>query len=407
MARLAITKDALSAFAKLDKRIQDSVQVVIAGFANGHGAVASLERVPGSLDDRTRLLPVDDSWSGVVLATDSGDAYCLLTILPRDEAVGYAISHRVGVNEATGMLEVSNPAAIQQVQPSLREAAGPDGTRLFADVSDTDLTRLGIDAQVTSLVRLLMSDADLDTLQPVLPAAQYAALHALAGGMTVDEACAEVTRPLPGGMPPGQPDGDGLVAAMKRAPDQIAFVSGTEELQLILRYPFAAWRTFLHPSQRELAYRPSYGGSAQVTGGPGTGKTVTVLHRAQFLAARTASASGLPGLDAAGVPSPAPDATPILLTTFNGNLADALQAQLDLLISDTAVRRRVQVRNVDRLAYSIVKEARGTPVIADERMLRVRWTEAAAALGLGLAPAFLKKEREQVIKAHNLRDEQA
>ena len=137
---------------------------------------------------------------------------------------------------------------------------------------------------------------------------------------------------LSGAMPSGQVHGDDLVAAMERTPDQVAFVSGQEELQLILAHPFAAWRTFLHPSQREIAYRPSYSGPAQVTGGPGTGKTVTVLHRAAFLAARAASAREPTGPGAAG--ASAPDAAPILLTTFNGNLADALQAQPDLLIRD-------------------------------------------------------------------------
>ena len=87
-------------------------------------------------------------------------------------------------------------------------------------------------------------------------------------------------------------------------PDQVAFVSGQEELQLILAHPFAAWRTFLHPSQREIAYRPSYSGPAQVTGGPGTGKTVTVLHRAAFLAARAASAPEPTGPGAAGASAP-------------------------------------------------------------------------------------------------------
>ena len=86
---------------------------------------------------------------------------------------------------------------------------------------------------------------------------------------------------------------------------------------------------------------------------------------------------------------------------------DALQAQLDLLIRDPAVRRQIQVRNVDRLAYSIVKETRGTPVIADERVLRARWAEAAAAFGLDLTPAFLKNEWEQVILAQDLRNEHA
>ena len=42
------------------------------------------------------------------------------------------------------------------------------------------------------------------------------------------------------------------------------------------------------------------------------------------------------------------------------------------------MRRRIEVLNVDRLAYGIVKAARGAPVIADERVLRTQWAEAAA-----------------------------
>ena len=163
-------------------------------------------------------------------------------------------------------------------------------------------------------------------------------------------------------------------------------VSGPEELQLVFAHPFATWRTFLHPDQRQIAYHPRYSGPAQVTGGPGTGKTVTVLHRAAFLAER---------------------AEPVLVTTFAGNLADALAAQLDLLIRDPQVRQNIEVLNVDRLAYRIVKQARGTPVIADERILRARWTEAAASNGLTFTPAFGKNEWEQVILAQDLHTEQA
>ena len=216
MARLAITKDVLSAFAKLDKRVQGAVQSAIADFASGRHGAAYLEKVPGGLDDRIRLLRVDAAWYGAVLVPDSGDTYCLLTILPLDEAVGYAASHRVGVNQATGLLEVSNPAALRQVQPSLQAAASPDGTRLFADVSDADLTRLGIDTHVRRLARLLVNDADLDALQPALPAAQYTALHALASGMTVDEAHAEAAQVLPGDTPDDRIECDDLVAAMER-----------------------------------------------------------------------------------------------------------------------------------------------------------------------------------------------
>ena len=75
MARLAITKDVLSAFAKLDKPVQHAVQSAIADFASGDHGAGRLEKVPGSLDDRIRLLQVDDAWHGAVLVPDSGDTY--------------------------------------------------------------------------------------------------------------------------------------------------------------------------------------------------------------------------------------------------------------------------------------------------------------------------------------------
>ena len=409
MARLAITKDVLSAFARLDKSVQGAVQSAVNEFAAGEHGAAALETVPGGLDDRIRLLPVDGAWYGAVLVPDHGDTFCLLTILPRDEAARYVTSHRVSINQVTGTLEVSRPAALKEAEPYLRAAAGPDGRRLFADVSDADLTRLGIDAEIQRLVRLLVHDAELDALQSMLPAAQCAALQALASGMTVDEAHAEAMRMPTGPGPAAGPDeridfGD-LVAAMERTPGQVAFVSDTEELQDILAHPFAAWRTFLHPSQRDIAYRPSYSGPAQMTGGPGTGKTVTVLHRAAFLATDADALFQWPRTGAAE--QPAPGGRPILLTTFNGNLADALQSQLDLLVRDPLVRDQIEVRNVDRLAYGIVSQARGTPVIADERQLRDRWAKAAAASGLDVTPAFLKHEWEQVILAQDLVTEQA
>ena len=269
MARLAIARGFLAEYAKLDKDVRGAVDVAIAEFA-GHAQPGELlEKPQHSWDDRIRTIQVDGGWRGVVLAPETGDTYCLITVLPRDKA--------------------------EQVDP------------------------------------------------------------------------------------------DDLVDAIERAPGQVTFVSGPEELQRVLAHPFAAWRTFLHPSQREIA-QASYAGPAQVTGGPGTGKTVTVLHRAAFLAER---------------------ASHVLVTTFNGNLADALAAQLDLFIPDPRLRQKIEVLNVDRLAYGLVKQARGAPVIADERVLRTRWARAAAEAGLDFTPSFLKNEWEQVILAQDLHTETA
>jgi superfamily I DNA/RNA helicase len=393
VARLAIAKGFLTEYAKLDQDARLAVETVVTEFAQRPHAWRYLERPRQAADDRIRLFRVNSLWRGVVLAPATGDTYCLITILPHDKAYAYAAGHRFGVNQALGVLEAHDEEAIQQLRPALQSAAQPDGRRLFADVTDAGLIRLGVDAQVLPVIRLLASEADLERLQLALPDAQYAALCALSGGMTVDEARAEVARLSPVGPPPEQVDQADLVAAMERTPDRVTFVSGPQELPLILAHPFAAWRTFLHPSQREIAYRPSYAGPAQVTGGPGTGKTVTVLHRAAFLAARAAT--------------PPEAGAQILLTTFSGNLAEALHAQLDLLVTGAAGRRRIEVLNVDRLAYGVVKQARGNPLIADERVLRTRWAKAAADAGLALTPAFLKNEWEQVILSQDLHTEQA
>jgi AAA domain len=339
-------------------------------------------------------------WRGVVLAPEVGDTYCLITVLPHDKANAYATSHRFSVNQALGVLEVRDEEALQQIQPSLQAVAEAADKRLFAGVSDADLAHLGIDAQILPVVRLLSSDAHLEALQTMLPDAQYAALYALACGMTVEEAWSEVAQLLPAEVPPESVDAGDLVSAMERTPGQVSFVSGQVELQRMFAHPFAAWRTFLHPSQRKIARKVAYSGPAQVTGGAGTGKTVTALHRAAFLAGRGRSALTNSAVSGEAGPS-------ILLTTFTRNLADALDAQISLLAENPAVRNRIEVLNVDRLAYRVVKQARRTPAIIDGQVLRQRWVEAAADGGLAFTPVFLEHEWEQVVLAQDLCTEQA
>ena len=401
MARLAIAKGFMAEYAKLDKGVQSSIEAAMGKFAEHTFAGVHLEKLQHSRDRHVRTIRIDSFWRGVVLAPESGDTYCLITVLPHDKANTYATSHRFSVNQAIGVLEVRDEAALEQLTPSLHEVAATAENLLFADVGDADMKRLGVDEQIIPVVRLLTSEAHLEALQNVLPEAQYTALYALASGMTADEAWNEVAQYLPAQAPPEGVDQADLVTAMERTPGQVAFVSGHEELRRILAHPFAAWRIFLDPSQRKIAYQPSYSGPAQVTGGAGTGKTVTALHRAAFLAGRDNQPAPAGQHDAPG--------PPILLTTFTRNLADSLDTQLSLLIEDDKVRGKVEVINVDRLAYRIVAQARGaSPAIADHQHLRDRWAAASATeTGATFTPEFLQHEWEQVILAQDLHTEQA
>jgi hypothetical protein len=395
LARLGIAKDFLTEFSKLEKSVQLSVMGAISKFGEHTHAGLHLEKLQASRDPRVRTIRIDSFWRGIVLAPESGDSYCLITVLPHDKANAFATSQRFSVNEALGVLEVRNETALEQLQPSLEALATPTEPRLFAHVGDADLKRLGIDAQTLPIIRLLTSEAHLEALATMLPEVQYTALYALASGMTVEEAWSEVAQYLPADAPQAAIDQDDLVTAMERTPGRITFVSGNEELRSILAYPFAAWRVFLHPSQRRLALTTTYAGPAQVTGGAGTGKTVTALHRTIHLAGQDeAKADG--------------DAPSILLTSFTRSLVESLGTQLALVPGDQRLRDRVEVITVDALAYRIVSQHHGHRLtVTDAHAERHRWATAATEAGLPFSDVFLEREWEQVILAQDLRTEQA
>lgn len=384
---LSLDKGFLPLYAKLEPPIRRAVDDALGKFAEHTHAGLHLEKLNHAKDARIRTIRITQFWRGVVLAQGGGADYLLLAVLPHDDAIKYAVSRKFTVNMAIGVLEVRDQDALDDFEPALRQVATTTERRLFDEVNDADLVRLGIDRDLLPVVRLLTSEDHLTALATLLPEPQYHALLALAVGMTPEQAWQEVSGYLADAEPPSDIDPDDLAAAIARTPDRYVTVSGPNELADILAHPFAAWRTFLHPRQQRVAYRPSYNGPVLVTGGAGTGKTVTALHRAAHLARRLPAGTG----------------AAILLTTFTRSLADALLDQLRLLIDDEAVRARIDVLNVDRLAYRVV----GKPDIVDKNEYSRLWQAASQSIDGAHSPVFLQREWEQVILAQGLPDRDA
>lgn len=80
------------------------------------------------------------------------------------------------------MLEVRDETALESLTPALEELAGAESARLFNRVSDTDLVRLGVDADSLPIVRLLTSEAHLEAMAKMLPGGQYDAWWPLRQG---------------------------------------------------------------------------------------------------------------------------------------------------------------------------------------------------------------------------------
>ncbi|MFJ1610194.1 UvrD-helicase domain-containing protein [Streptomyces sp. NPDC088253] len=346
-----------------------------------------LESVDKARDPRMRTIRINDFWRGVVLAPDDGSGvFLLINVVPHDDAYTWAAKRLYTVNTATRALEVRNVVAIEQLTPALEKAAAAAPVRLFAQHSDTVLKHLGIDEQVLRAVRTVVDKPQLEAFGTLLPEDQFEVLQYLAEGFGPEEVYRDVVamrRPADATPEPTE----NLAVAIANTSSRITLVTGPDELTDILDKPFAAWRVFLHPSQRRVAYRVSYGGPAQITGGPGTGKTVVALHRVKHLLSRS------------------PD-TRVLLTTYTNALAAALRENLALLLDgDEEQLARVDVTTVNAYAHRIVTELGGrAPAPIGDWDERQVWQRVRKRLDLPWTEQFLAQEYRHVVLAHGLRD---
>ncbi|WP_281154773.1 UvrD-helicase domain-containing protein [Streptomyces sp. HYC2] len=345
-----------------------------------------LESVEKAADRRMRTIRINDFWRGVVLAPDDGsDVFLLVNVVRHDDAYTWAAKRLYTTNSATRALEVRNVQAIEQLTPQLEKAAAAADSLLFAKCSDTVLRELGVDEQVLRAVRTIIDRPQLEAFGTLLPEDQFEVLQYLAEGFSPEDVYRDVVavrRPVDAGPDPDE----SLAVAIANTISRITLVSGPEELTDVLEKPFAAWRVFLHPSQRRVAYRVSYGGPVQVTGGPGTGKTVAALHRVKHLLTRS------------------PD-TRILLTTYTNALAALLRENLALLLDgDESLLERVEVTTVNAYAHGVVTRLDGrTPSPIGDRDERQLWQRVVKKLGLPWTEQFLAQEYRHVVLAQDLR----
>ncbi|MCX5210081.1 AAA family ATPase [Kitasatospora sp. NBC_00240] len=393
MPRLAFANSFWDGYDTLEKPIRAGVRKAMAKFQALSAAELNadkglhLESVENSRDPRMRTIRITGFWRGVVLAPDDGsDVFLLVNVLPHDHAYSWAAKRLYSANTATRALEVRNAVAIDQLTPMYEEVARKAPELLFEKVSDRALHELGIDAQVLRAVRSISDKAQLEAFATLLPEDQLEVLQYLAEGFTPDDVYRDVvTVRRPSGSP-SEPIED-LATVIANTAARIRIVTGAEELEEVLEKPFAAWRVFLHPSQRRVAFRTSYGGPVQVTGGPGTGKTVAALHRVKHLLGRS-------------------DDSRILLATYTNALAAGLRDNLDLLLDgEEALLGRVDVTTVDAYANGFVRSQDSrVPVPLGDREQQQLWGRVAKRLDLPFTERFLAQEYRHVVLGQNLRD---
>ncbi|MFI0895021.1 UvrD-helicase domain-containing protein [Streptomyces sp. NPDC020983] len=392
MPRLAFAQSFWDGYDGLERPVRAGVRKAMAKFHAMNVAELNadkglhLESVENARDPRMRTIRITDFWRGVVLAPDDGsDMFLLVKVLPHDDAYTWAAKRLYSANSATRALEVRDAVAIDELTPLYETAARTAPRLLFAGVSDRTLRELGIDDQVLRAARSLADKAQLEAFATLLPEDQLEVLQYLAEGFSPDEVYRDVVAVRRPADAPAEPVED-LATVISNTSARIRLVTGPHELEEILAKPFDAWRVFLHPSQRRVAYRTSYGGPAQVTGGPGTGKTVAAVHRVKHLLSRSENGR-------------------ILLTTYTNALAAGLREMLGLLLEgDERLLGRVDVTTVDAYANGVVRAKSTTGLTpAGDREQRQLWESVVKQRDLPFTAQFMAQEYRHVVLGQNLR----
>ncbi|MEU2384901.1 UvrD-helicase domain-containing protein [Streptomyces sp. NPDC012461] len=339
--------------------------------------------------DKLHSARVNDEYRALLLRL-ADDDWLIVSVKHRKDVYAHLDRLTYSVNRVTGGIEyvdlqvvqeeVLTPAAPQTAPPA--EPARPAGPAapepLFAQWSEQELTDLGVAPSLVPVVAALTTEDQLLGLVEYAPQLSGEVLLALYDGKSYDDVLEQVTAPV---ATPDPVDPEDFSAAVDR-PATIVTTTDDALREALEGEDFGRWKVFLHPTQAKLVTR-DYSGPARVGGGPGTGKTIVALHRVKHLVERL----------------PAGRTKPVLLTTYNKNLAADLRSRL-LALGGEALLSRVEISHVDQLALRTVREAEpgNRKRIVDEAQAVREWRSLLDELGEGGWDAeFLHDEWTQVI----------
>jgi len=317
--QLFIHDSFFDSFSALPKQIQKKTREFLKKFKeNPTSAAINYEKIINFIDQSLRTVRIDNKYRAIVQAPEKGENYHLLWVDNHDEAMDWAKNKIFEWNHATQGFQLFEQPEIQ-----IPKAEMPGEKKsLFNFVADSDLMAIGTPEQMINLVRSLNSLDDLNNCKINLPTDVYEYLFYLAEGIPLDEILEDINA--------GKTETNPMQSsnALKHA----FILTDDSQLEEILNGSFEKWKIFLHPSQRNLAYR-NYNGPVKVTGGAGTGKTVCALHRAKYL------------VDKIGVFNP-----PILFTTYTKSLTQYLHETIKGL---GIPEGQVEINNIDKLIFDL------------------------------------------------------
>ena len=387
--KVALSQDFLLQLPKLPSNVQAKIMKWAFLFQTDPKSPSiNYEKIKVAAESNLKSVRIDQDWRGIVFKPDVGDVYVLLHVDRHDPAYRWAERRKLTINPVTGAMQmvVIEEVAAEPVAASSVVPAKPlKADLLFAGLSDHELMSLGVPREMLSSVRKINVEADLDSIQNILPVEAYEGLFLVAAGDTVDQVL--ISRETRVDQKINTED---FVTALNKPESLSRFVvvQDDQAMQAIMNAPLAQWRIFLHPTQHKLAMGDR-SGPVRVLGGAGTGKTVLAMHRAKWLAEHRTL-----------------DGQKVLVTTFTKNLALDIEDNLKSMCNKD-IMAKIEVRNLDAWVHAYMRSNK-----LEHRIVYGRSSDAAAQAwqaalatkdgSLGLMDDFYEQELEQVVLAQGL-----
>lgn len=370
-AKVAISSDFLTAFAKLPRQVQGKVTEFVNKFRNDPTSQGiHYEKLQSSMDKKIYSVRIDDVYRGIVVRQPESGVYLLLWVDHHDEAYQWAARKRCEVNPKTGAIQVFD---VQTVQETVSVAARES---LFTAASDEDLLKLGVPEAQLAYVRSITEKAAFYQADGTIPHDAYEYLSWIVEGFSIPEVLELAQEEQSASHAPE----DDLASALDTPATLKSFVvvEGEDELRKIMAEPLEKWRVFLHPTQRKIVQK-NYSGAARVLGGAGTGKTVVAMHRAKALAAK------LEGHQR------------VLVTTYTANLAADIRENLRKICSMEELRK-IEVIHLDAWVNQYLREAGFSAQIGYDDVIQPLWEQAMllANVDLPFDVSFYEEEWNRV-----------
>jgi superfamily I DNA/RNA helicase len=386
-----VGRDFMFAKSRLPKEINNLVDAFFPKFqTNSRSKAINFEKIKTFKDKSFKSVRINHEYRAIISHPNKGNNFYMLWVDKHDEAYAWAENKYFEWNNNVHCWQLYRKDEPQKLIPNNDEEK-----KLKKDfkhpygITIQDLKQLGVPNSELSRTLEIISLDILESRKDFLPESAYEKIYLIFNGVNKIELLEQVKE--------GKSESEEIEEQMLSPNNLQQFIPLTddEDLKQFISGNLTDWQFFLHPEQTKLI-KKKFNGPVKVTGGAGTGKTVTALHRFREL-----------------VKTGLPNGNRMLFCTYTNSLAKNIKAIIEKLslshrgcydiLTIHGVAHKL-ASNIPLISKSIEKDFLSDESLLNKEKIKERNIEIWANLleDTILTAEFAEEEYQKVILFHQI-----